>query len=149
MEELGTMTIIERLRGCARVGILGGPELLREAADRIEDLERVVADYERLADGQAPPTNGTGTSNRAADSLSPVVLSHKRRQVVAAVATHGPITSEQLAAVLGWNGNTVRPRLIECRRAGWIGDSGVRMTTASGRDAVGWAVTAAGREAIR
>jgi hypothetical protein len=89
---------------------------------------------------RAPAVNGSITSAQAADSLSPATLNGLQRLVLEFVRarTEG-VTDEQIAAGLGLNPSTARPRRIELARLGLIVEVGVRKT-ASGRNAVAWRV---------
>jgi hypothetical protein len=89
----------------------------------------------------APATNGTPTSNAAADAIAPV-SGAIRRKVLDFVRDAGSAgaTSDEIERGLGLGGSTVRPRLVELRVQHRIEDSGRTRPTASGRAAVVWRV---------
>lgn len=58
------------------------------------------------------------------------------------------MTAEELEQNLGLSGNTVRPRLVELRKAGMVAQSEHTALTRSGRAACLWQITQAGRNAL-
>ena len=89
---------------------------------------------------RAPSVNGSITSAKAADSLSPTTLNALQRQVLALLqATPGGLTDEEQQTRLGMNPSTQRPRRIELARRGLVVEAGTRRT-ASGRMATVWRV---------
>ena len=89
---------------------------------------------------RAPSVNGSITSAKAADSLSPTTLNALQRQVLALLqATPGGLTDEEMQTRLGMNPSTQRPRRIELARRGLVVEAGTRRT-ASGRMATVWRV---------
>jgi hypothetical protein len=88
----------------------------------------------------APSVRGSVTSAQAADSLGTTTLNALQRKVLEFVrARPEGVTDEQIAAGLGLNPSTARPRRIELARRGLIVEAGVRKT-ASKRNAVAWRV---------
>lgn len=89
-----------------------------------------------------PPTNGTPTSNDAADAIQSLT-GRLRWLVLDALRERGAegATAEELEHATGLSGSTVRPRLIELRRKGLVMDSTRTRPTASGRRAVVWITT--------
>jgi hypothetical protein len=88
----------------------------------------------------APSVRGSQTSAAAADSLGPATLNALQRKVLAYIeARPEGVTDEQIAAGLGLNPSTARPRRIELARRGLIVEAGTRKT-ASRRTAVAWRV---------
>lgn len=94
-----------------------------------------------------PPTNGTATSQAAADSLSAEVLSDQQRTILRAMWStfrDCGATDEMIQQTTGLSGNAERPRRGELVEAGWLetrtNDYGQPEThpTASGRQAVVW-----------
>ena len=63
-----------------------------------------------------------------------------RQRVFEVISTHGPISDERGAELLGIEGNTYRPRRKELEVVGRICPSGRKETTHSGRQAVAWTV---------
>jgi hypothetical protein len=89
---------------------------------------------------RAPSVSGSITSAAAADSLGPATLNALQRKVLAYIeARPEGVTDEQIAAGLGLNPSTARPRRIELARRGLIVEAGTRKT-ASRRTAVAWRV---------
>ena len=84
-----------------------------------------------------PAQRLSDTSVAAAQSIQP----HRARaldKVLAAIATWGPITDEELSIRLGMNPSTVRPRRVELQRAGKIAQHPLTRPTLSGRRAAAW-----------
>jgi hypothetical protein len=89
---------------------------------------------------RAPSVNGSITSAKAADSLSPTTLNAMQRRVLELLAaTPGGLTDEEMQTRLGMNPSTQRPRRIELERRGLVVEAGTRKT-ASGRNASVWRV---------
>lgn len=88
---------------------------------------------------RAPSVAGSATSAAAADALAPATLNAMQRRVLAYLEQHGPSTDEEIAAGLGMNPSTERPRRIELARRGLVVEAGERKT-ASGRKATVWRV---------
>lgn len=90
-----------------------------------------------------PPTNGTVTSQAAADSLSEQALTEQQRRVLNALwkARPGGLTDEEIQRITGLNPSSERPRRGELLAQGWIEDSGTTRPTESGRSAVVWRVS--------
>jgi transcription initiation factor IIE alpha subunit len=88
----------------------------------------------------APAVNGSATSAKAADSLTPVALNAMQRRVLELLAVWPQgLTDEEMQQRLGMNPSTQRPRRIELMRRGLVAEAGTRRTT-SGRMAVVWRV---------
>jgi hypothetical protein len=88
----------------------------------------------------APSVRGSVTSAQAADSLGTTTLNALQRKVLEFVrARPEGATDEEIAAGLGLNPSTARPRRIELARRGLIVEAGFRKT-ASKRNAVAWRV---------
>jgi hypothetical protein len=86
-----------------------------------------------------PPTNGTPTSDAAAEAAQPKAAAI-REQVFEAIKASGDdgLTDEQIQEQLGLDGNTQRPRRWELSsKQGRIRESGTRKTR-FGRDATVW-----------
>jgi len=89
---------------------------------------------------RAPSVNGSITSAKAADSLSPTTLNAMQRRVLELLATTPDgLTDEEQQLALGMNPSTQRPRRIELARRGLVVEAGTRRT-ASGRMAVVWRI---------
>ena len=63
-----------------------------------------------------------------------------RDKVAAVLAERGPMTADEIAAVLGLSILTVRPRVTALNKAGRIEDTGARRQTGSGNAAIVWRV---------
>jgi predicted ArsR family transcriptional regulator len=87
----------------------------------------------------APSVRGSQTSAAAADSLDAPTLNRLHRLVLAWLEQHGPSTDEEIAAGLGMNPSTQRPRRIELARRGLVQQAGEKRTS-SGRKATSWRV---------
>jgi predicted ArsR family transcriptional regulator len=108
-----------------------------DAISRVADMP--------LFSQRAPSVRGSATSREAADSLDARTLNALQRRVLEFVrARPEGATDEEIAAGLGLNPSTARPRRIELARRGLIVEAGVRKT-ASKRAAVVWKATAASR----
>lgn len=84
----------------------------------------------------APVSNGTPTSDAAADSIRHCA-SGLRRKVLDYLLKRGiaGATADEAEVALRMPGNTVRPRLVELRAAGLVCLLGQRRETRSGRKA--------------
>jgi hypothetical protein len=99
-----------------------------------------IADGVEVYRQRAPAVNGSLTSAAAADSLGSRTLNALQRRVLEFItARPDGATDEQIAAGLGLNPSTARPRRIELARRGLIVEAGTRKT-ASKRAAVVWRV---------
>lgn len=63
-----------------------------------------------------------------------------RDRVAAVLTERGPMTADEIAAVLGLSILTVRPRVTDLNKAGRIEDTGARRQTGSGNAAIVWRV---------
>lgn len=63
-----------------------------------------------------------------------------RDKVAAVLAERGPMTADEIAAVLGLSILTVRPRVTDLNKAGRIEDTGVRRQTGAGNAAIVWRI---------
>ena len=89
---------------------------------------------------RAPAVNGSATSAKAADSLTPGTLNAMQRRVLELLAaTPEGLTDEEMQLRLGMNPSTQRPRRIELMRMGLVQRAGTRRTS-SGRSADVWRV---------
>lgn len=87
------------------------------------------------------PSNGTDTSDAAADSMVPhasrlqaMVLDEIRQR-----RAHG-MTCDEVEATLGLSHQTISARVYELHKKGMIADSGQRRPTRAGRAAKVWIV---------
>lgn len=87
----------------------------------------------------SPATNGTATSNAAAESMRGKT-GQIRQQILDLIVSRRwvGVTADQIEQETEIGGNTVRPRLVELRELGLIKDSGHVRKTRSGRSAVVW-----------
>ena len=81
----------------------------------------------------------TETSFNAAVRVA-VNARNVRDRVAAVLAERGPMTADEIAAVLGLSILTVRPRVTDLNKAGRIEDTGARRQTGSGNAAIVWRV---------
>lgn len=88
-----------------------------------------------------PATNGTATSNAAAESMRPhaATLRGDILNFISRYRLYGA-TAEEIEYQMDIPGNTVRPRLMELRELKKIKDSDKTRKTRSGRSAVVWVV---------
>lgn len=103
------------------------------AAKAAREQDEFAALWAPLAPPDAPPSNGTSTSRRAALAVLPHIGTQRRR-VLDYLLRHGPMTEEALTRALGMNPNATRPRLKELRVDGLVEPDG-EGTTASGHPA--------------
>ena len=83
----------------------------------------------------------TETSFNAAVRVA-VNARNVRDRVAAVLAERGPMTADEIAAVLGLSILTVRPRVTDLNKAGRIEDTGARRQTGSGNAAIVWRIKA-------
>lgn len=85
----------------------------------------------------APPTNGTPTSNAAAERIEPTAgtLRAQLLEYVRRCKTHGA-TDEEMQIALTMNPSTQRPRRQELEKMGWVARTTHTRLTKSGRHAV-------------
>ena len=81
----------------------------------------------------------TETSFNAAVRVA-VNARNVRDRVAAVLAERGPMTADEIAAVLGLSILTVRPRVTDLNKAGRIEDTGARRQTGSGNAAIVWRI---------
>ena len=81
----------------------------------------------------------TETSFNAAVRVA-VNARNVRDRVAAVLTERGPMTADEIAAVLGLSILTVRPRVTDLNKAGRIEDTGARRQTGSGNAAIVWRV---------
>lgn len=96
---------------------------------------------------QIPFVRGSRTSAAAARSVMDQVDT-ARQLVLQLLFKQGPLTDEEIAAHLGMNPNTARPRRIELERAGCIYKVGMKKTR-SGRQANKYAALRTWEEAMK
>ncbi len=85
------------------------------------------------------PTNGTPTSDLAAESMRPTVQSI-RAEVLDTIhqGKSWGQTCDEIETMIDLPHQTVSARIWELRKAGLVVDSGRRRTTRSGRGAIVW-----------
>lgn len=91
-----------------------------------------------------PPTNGTDTSDAAAEAVSPTKAAAIREDVFNYIKSTGDegVTDQEIQEFLGLDGNTERPRRWELSsKQGRIRAAGTRQTQ-SGRSATVWIANA-------
>lgn len=93
--------------------------------------------------------DGTDTSKEAATSITPVSGKARRRVLRMMAAAQGPVTAEFLETTTGMTGNTVRPRLCELRRDGFVRKAEGHGLTRAGNKAELHELTEKGRAAVR
>jgi len=88
------------------------------------------------------------TSNDAGDSMADAIPAVRRR-VLRHVARTGGCTCDATEVALGLTHQTCSPRFTELHGRGLIADSGKVRRTRSGRNAIVWTITDAGRAELR
>ena len=88
------------------------------------------------------PYSGAGTSRDAAEAIVPH-LDRLERIVLGVLADAGAagLTDQEIGSLARLDGNTVRPRRGSLVDLGYVEDSGLKRTTASGRLACVWRIT--------
>lgn len=108
-------------------------------SDYYMDVVSRVADMP-LFNQPAPAQRHSKTSMAAAASLDGSTLNKMQRQVLDYLRTQpAGATDEEIAAALGMNPSTERPRRIELAKRGLVVEAGVKQA-ASGRKATAWRV---------
>lgn len=67
-------------------------------------------------------------------------LGERQKAVYEALRTRQSFTNRELATFLGWEINTITPRVLELRKKGLVRKSGIRMCSETGRRAIAWEV---------
>jgi hypothetical protein len=94
----------------------------------------------------APFAPKSDTSREAAEQIRPQAANLRESVLRAMLKTPGEgATAEEIEELTGLAGNTVRPRLIELVERGQIAKTDRKRATRSGRNAVIYVVTSAGR----
>jgi hypothetical protein len=106
-------------------------------SDYYLDIVSRVADMPLF--NQPPAQRHSATSIDAACSMAKQLPALQRRVLEFITARPDGATDEEIAAGLGLNPSTARPRRIELARRGLIVEAGVRKTQ-SKRNAVAWRV---------
>ncbi len=124
--------------GC---GVLRDAHHLSEESCRTCDAARVTEDRPGITGNSSPRT-----SVAAAMTLP---TGKRRVQVLNVLARHrvDGRTAEELETDTGLGGSTIRPRLLELERDGFVERTDLTRPTRSGMRAVCWAVTAKGSDA--
>lgn len=78
-----------------------------------------------------------GTSKEAATAITGHAKTVRDR-VLAYITEHAGITADEIANAMGLSILTVRPRVSELRRQGWIEPTGERFCNSSGMSANAW-----------
>lgn len=107
------------------------------------DLLADTPEQQPVRDMRLPPFQAHSRTSREAALSMYSSLIGRRAEVYAYIAEHGPVTDLDIAAGLGRDGSSVRPRRIELFELGLITQAG-EATTRSGRKAVTWKVEADG-----
>ena len=95
-----------------------------------------------------PPSNGTVTSDLAAVAITPHAATQRITVLSAIVAMDGA-TRQQVEEYAALDGNSVRPRVRELLKAGWIEEGVDYRRTASGQFALVLHATEMGRQILR
>ncbi len=93
-----------------------------------------------------PPTNGVLTSDAAAESIA-ATAPRQRGRVLRFVIDRGEYgaTADEVGRALDMQAQSVTPRILELRRAGWIVRTEQTRPTRSGRAAYVYVATGTGR----
>ena len=67
-------------------------------------------------------------------------LGARQDAILRLLQTDGPLSNKQLSRILGWEINTVTPRVHELRGLGLVIGSGYRTDPATGRKEIVWEV---------
>lgn len=81
---------------------------------------------------------GGQTSFRAARSMHMKAATIREQVLDCLRSTSGPLSSEQIAAILGLPYESVQPRLAELRLMGKAFDSGIRRVSRFGKPIIAW-----------
>jgi predicted ArsR family transcriptional regulator len=90
---------------------------------------------------KAPGYKERTTSQEAAEAIKPAARMLRDR-VLSSLARIGPRTADEMAASLGEDILSIRPRFTELRRLGLIEKTGERRPNKSGADANVWRIWA-------
>lgn len=93
----------------------------------------------------APFVKSSQTSREAAEAIAPHCNALQLRVLRYLAAQPGGATDERMQEALSLTGSTQRPRRVELEQAGLVRDSGAKAKTRSGRQAVVWECSDAGR----
>ena len=88
---------------------------------------------------QAPGAKGIETSHEAAEAIQGRAAT-LRQAVLRSLSQTGPSTADEVADQLGESALSIRPRVAELHRMGFLADTGDRRYNASGRRAAIWEV---------
>lgn len=91
-------------------------------------------------------TDHPDTSKAAAKAIA--VKTGTLRWTVLESLRYGGLSADELERLLGLSGNTVRPRLVELRKAGFAIQTERTVPTRSGRAACIWEITESGLDAL-
>jgi hypothetical protein len=99
-----------------------------------------------VTDGRIERPRISAGTRRAAYGAISTDAPNLRSRVYASIKRAGVngMTAQELERELSLNGSTVRPRIVELRRAGHIRESGEVRQTLSGRHAAVWVAGVAG-----
>lgn len=86
---------------------------------------------------ETPGFKASGTSEEAAQAAQSNA-GYYRNLCVRALGEHGPMTADEVAARVGADRLTIRPRMSELRKMGTIRETGERRKNASGKRASVW-----------
>lgn len=94
-----------------------------------------------------PPSNGVFTSDAAAESIA-ATAPRQRGRVLRFVIDRGEYgaTADEVGRALDMQAQSVTPRILELRRAGWIVRTEQTRPTRSGRAAYVYVATGTGRQ---
>lgn len=144
------LAVIEAAR--LTVAAYGSPDGDTEV-DALLDLEGFLRELDKLglADpGRARADKGAPvTAQQAAIWMNGDKAKSLCARIMRLMARdHSWYTEEQIEQMLHGKHQTISPRMTELRDTGWITDSGYKMKTSSGREAIAWKLSHAARQAI-
>lgn len=96
----------------------------------------------------APFAPKSDTSREAAERIQPQAANLRALVLRTVAGTSSGATAEEIETLTGLAGNTVRPRLVELVQRGQLAKSDRKRATRSGRNAVVYELTDAGRVEI-
>lgn len=81
-----------------------------------------------------------GTSRAAAEDMAPKAGTYRRKALDAITASLNGLTADEVASAVGAPVLTMRPRITELQKLGFVTDSGDERPNRSGKSAIVWVV---------
>lgn len=151
------VTTVHAWKGMENIPVYRRAEIVRAAYEAGIELPKAALDYldpERKVEPRlvqsgpypdSPGHRGVDTSVEAADAIAPrqVPLQRQVLRTIVAAGEYGATTNE-IAAKLEINRDSIQPRTSELRSKMLIMDSGERRKNANGKNAIVWTAQPAG-----